>query len=316
VDFKEIICAMDSPVDHKPFIDRALEKGGNGSDPALDSELKRLAALGTAAYERERIAAAKGLNVRASILDKLVAAERPDGGLLGNGRPLELPSPEPWHEPVDGAVLVGELEAAIRKYVVLSDDSALAVGLWALHAHCFSHFSCTPRLAITSPERRCGKTTLLDVMGPLVPRPLPTANVTAAATFRTIELQQPTLLIDEADTFLGDNEELRGILNSGHRQGGQVIRTVGDDHEPRTFSTHCPVAIAQIGKLPDTLADRSIHISMKRRAPGENVARLRIGKTSELVELDSKAARWTSDNIEAIRDCDPVVPDEKFQSRS
>src|SRR5450631_3992533 len=88
--------------------------------------------------------------------------------------------------------------------------------------------------------------------------PLPTANISAAAVFRTIEMKRPVLLIDEADTFLGESEDLRGILNSGHRAGGQVIRTVGDDHETRAFATFSPVAIAQIGKLPGTLADRSI----------------------------------------------------------
>ncbi len=120
---------------------------------------------------------------------------------------------------------------------------------------------------------------------------------------------RPTLLIDEADTFLGDNEELRGILNSGHRKVGHVVRTVGDDFEPCTFSTHCPVAIAQIGTLPDTLADRSIQISMKRRAPGEAVSRFRGGRTPELAEAARKAARWVADNAEAIRECDPVIPD-------
>jgi hypothetical protein len=163
-----------------------------------------------------------------------------------------------------------------------------------------------------APEKRCGKTTLLDVVGLLVPRPLSTANITVAATFRTIEAARPTLLIDEADTFLGTNEELRGILNSGHRAGGRVIRTVGEDFEAKVFSTHCPAAIAQIGKLPDTLADRSIHISMKRRAPGETVSRFLLGRTPELSEAAMKAARWIADNAEAIRDCDPDIPESIF----
>jgi hypothetical protein len=151
----------------------------------------------------------------------------------GKGRPLNLPAPEPWPEPVNGAALVPELTGAILKYVVLTENDALAVAMWILHAYCFDAFACTPRLAITAPEKRCGKTTLLDVIGLLVPRPLSTANISAAATFRTIEAVRPTLLIDEADTFLSENEELRGILNSGHRKGGQVIRTVGDDFEVR-----------------------------------------------------------------------------------
>jgi Protein of unknown function (DUF3631) len=287
--------------------------GEPSTDSALEVEIKRLASLSEAAYERERKAAAKTLDIRASVLDRLVAAEKDEEEPEpGSGRKLELPSPEPWPEAIDGPALVEEIAKAIRKYVVLTEQDALALALWVLHSYCFNVFPCTPRLAITSPEKRCGKTTLLDVIGLLVPRPLSTANISAAATFRTIETARPILLIDEADTFLGENEELRGILNSGHRAGEQVVRTVGDNFEVRAFSTHCPVAIAQIGKLPDTLADRSVHISMKRRAPGETVSRFRHGRTPELIEAASKAARWTADNSEAIRECDPVIPDAIF----
>ncbi len=287
------------------------EDNGAPADDNFDLEIVRLAKLPVVDYERTRKDAASKLGVRAPILDRLVAAQRP-GAAPGNGRHLELATPEPWPEFVNGAALVTELTAVIRKYVALTENDGLTVALWVLHSYCFDTFPCTPRLAITAPEKRCGKTTLLDVIALLVPKALATANISAAATFRTIEVARPTLLIDEADTFLGENEELRGILNSGHRAGGQVIRTVGDDFEARSFSTHCPVAIAQIGKLPDTLADRSIHISMKRLAPGETVARFRLGRTPELVEVAMKAARWVPDNADAIRECDPAIPDAIF----
>ncbi len=78
-------------------------------------------------------------------------------------------------------------------------------------------------------------------------------------------MQAPTLLIDEADTFLPENEELLGILNSGHRRGGSVLRTVGEEFEPPSFSTHSACAVALIGKLPATLADRSVPIELLRR---------------------------------------------------
>ena len=137
--------------------------------------------------------------------------------------------------------------------------------LWVVHTYLLDCFGISPRLAITSPEKGCGKTTPLDVLSQLVWRPLPTANASAAAIFRVVELQRPTLLIDEADTFLPENEELRGILNSGHRQGGSVIRTVGEEFEPRSFSTYSACAIALIGRLPATLADRSVPIELRRR---------------------------------------------------
>ena len=123
-------------------------------------------------------------------------------------------------------------------------NSAETVALWALHTHCFNSFGHSPRAAITSPEKQCGKSTLLDVLECLVARPLPTGNATVSSIFRIIELASPTLLIDEADTFLKENDELRGILNTGHKRGGQILRTVGDDHEPRQFSTWAPTASA------------------------------------------------------------------------
>ncbi|MCP4545109.1 MAG: hypothetical protein GY835_01430, partial [bacterium] len=104
------------------------------------------------------------------------------------------------------------------------------------------------------------------------------ANVSSAVIFRCVEKYRPSLLIDEADTFLHGKDELRGILNSGHQQDGSVLRTVGDDHEPRAFSTFAPAAIAMIGELPDTLADRSIAICMKRKKAQEKTDRLRLDR--------------------------------------
>ena len=110
-----------------------------------------------------------------------------------------------------------------------------------------------------------------------------------SAIFRIVELATPTLLIDEADTFLKENDELRGILNTGHRRGGQVLRTVGEDHEPRQFSTWAPAAIAMIGRLPDTLNDRSVIINLRRRKPTEKVKSFRRDRADDLNVLD---ARW------------------------
>src|SRR6516165_9571984 len=131
-------------------------------------------------------------------------------------------------------------------------------------------FLISPRLAVLSPVKRCGKTTLLDVLARLVLHPQAAANITAAVTFRLIEKHRPTLLVDEADSFLRDNEELRGNLNAGHRRGGTVLRSVGDEHEPRAFSVYGAVAIALIGSLPDTLVDRSIAVNLVRRLASEN----------------------------------------------
>lgn len=272
-------------------------------------ELERLAGMSELGYERERKSAADRLGMRAAVLDTMVGRLRAPETSGGKGRPLKLPMAEPWDQPVDGRVLLAELTAAIRKHVVVEEGAAEAVALWVLHAYTLDAFVCSPRLGITSPEKGCGKSTLLDVVSKLVPRALPTCNVTPAAIFRTIEAVQPTLLIDEADTFLTeDASELRGILNSGHRRIGAVTRLVGDDHEPRMFSTWAATAIAAIGRLPDTLEDRSVPIRLRRRRPDEPVEPLRIDRTPHLDRLARMAARWAADTFEQLRDADPVLP--------
>jgi Protein of unknown function (DUF3631) len=126
--------------------------------------------------------------------------------------------------------------------------------------------------------------------------------------FRVIEMQRPTLLIDEGDTFLTENEELRGILNSGHRRGGSVIRAVGETFEPRMFSTYSACGIALIGKLPATLADRSVPVDLRRRRADEVIETFRFDRTDHLDRLARMAARWTADNAERIRDAEPDMP--------
>ena len=249
----------------------------SGNSDGTDAEIERLAKLSVVEYEHERKGAATQLGVRASILDRLVQAERERLGLVEDdgrqGRAISLPEPEPWPTPIDGAALLDGIAEAIGCYVIMSDHARFATALWVVHTFLLDCFGITPRLAVRSPMKRCGKTTLLDVLSRLVLRPLPTGSVTAAALFRVVEGYRPTLLVDEADTFLSEADELRGVLNSGHRKGGQVVRTVGDDHEPRAFSTFAAVTIAIIGNLPDTLADRSVTVDLKRRMPARRSRR-------------------------------------------
>jgi Protein of unknown function (DUF3631) len=270
------------------------------------AEIQRLASLPSVQYERERTSAASRLGMRAKALDDAVKAARPQD-TKGQGRAFELEKVEPWDHPVDGTALLEQICSAIRRYIILPEDSVRALALWAVHTHCFNCFGHSPRAAITSPEKGCGKTTLLDVLAPLVARALSTSNATVSSIFRIVELEAPTLLIDEADTFLKENDELRGILNTGHRRGGQVIRTVGDDHEPRQFSTWAPAAIAMIGRLPDTLNDRSVIISLRRRKPSERVDCFRSDRAEHLKILQRKMARWAQDHSVELADSDPDV---------
>src|SRR4030067_297571 len=193
----------------------------------FDDSLKRLASLTPIQYDRVREAEAKLLGVRVATLDievKKLQAETPTD--TGNGAAVLFADPAPWPVAVDGAEVLDELVTTLQTFIVLPDGAAEAAALWLLHAHAHAAFRVSAVLAITSPEKRCGKTTALALLQRLTPRPLPAANITAAALFRAVEKWRPTLLIDEADTFLRDSDELRGGLHSGQpRDGACGIRT-------------------------------------------------------------------------------------------
>ncbi|MBI2834771.1 MAG: DUF3631 domain-containing protein [Acidobacteria bacterium] len=255
----------------------------------------------------------------AAALFALIDAAKPAGGTKKKndthqkpkqGRSLQLEDPEPWADPVNGACLLDAIAAMFLHHLALPPHASVALALWTLHTYAFGAWFVSPFLGITSPVKRCGKTLLLIVLGALVPRRLFASNVTPAVLFRTIEMYGPVLLIDEADTFMRDNDELRGVLNSGHtRTTAIAIRAVGEDHDPRVFSTWCAKAIALIGKLPATLADRAIEIRMRRRTAGERVARLRQDRIeSECTDLRRQAARWAADHLHDLREADPQVP--------
>ena len=184
---------------------------------------------------------------------------------------------------VDGAALLDSLCGYVRRFVALSDAQLRIIVLWVVHTYLLSFIDCTPYLAITSAEKQCGKTRLLEVLERLVANPWQTGRVTAAVLIRKIDAVQPTLLLDESDAAFGGEKEyaeaLRGVLNTGYRRGGTASCCVGKGAETtfKDFSTFCPKAIAGIGKLPDTVADRSIPIRLKRAARGkESVEKFRL----------------------------------------
>src|SRR5215217_5951360 len=194
----------------------------------------------------------------------------------GNGsKPTEAPS---------GVELLANLIGFIRRYVVLSKYQALLIVLWIVHTHSFGAAETTSYLNIRSAEKRSGKTRLLEVLSLLVARPWFTGRVTAAVLVRKVAAQTPTLLLDESDAaFKGDREyaeTLRGVLNAGFRRGGVASLCVGQGANMtyEDFPVYCPKAVAGIGKLPDTVADRAIPIELKRRKPSEQVERFRLRK--------------------------------------
>lgn len=277
-------------------------------------EVARLATLPPIEYGKARKEAAKRWGVSVSYVDAEVTAKRRAQAEQEAGPILE--TVEPADEPVDGALLADDLARTLRRFIVLDDHSLHAVVLWVLWAYGFALWSIAPILAFLSPEKRCGKTSLLSLLARLLDRALLTSNTSAAAIFRVIEAMKPTLLVDEMDSFMEADEALRGILNSGHtKAAAKVIRVQGEQLEVKVFSTWCPKILAAIGTLPDTITDRAIVIHMKRRKAGESIEHLRWAGTggtafqSQLKRLAGGCKRWMTDHADALATATPGLPD-------
>lgn len=281
--------------------------------PETDEQaFTRLAALSPADYDRCRDAEAQKLGIRIPTLDEEVRKAR-GGGEETHGRIVTPKLPEPWEQPVEIGSLLDDLTKAIARHMVLSAAARDAVALWCAHTWVYQRFDHTPRLSITSPEKRCGKSTLLDILETVSRSPVPAGSISAAAMYRTIEALAPcTLLIDEVDTFLADNEELRGVLNNGYNRGKPVIRlmSIKDEWQPVEFDVFAPVALAGIGKLPETVADRAVPIRLERKTATQTIARLRApGARPKLNEMARKLLRWALDERGNLNQ-DPDMPHE------
>ena len=203
----------------------------------------------------------------------------------------------------------------IRRFVALTDAQARIVVLWIAHTHAFDAADATPYLAINSAEKQSGKTRLLELCETLVANPWLTGRVTPAVLVRKIDKVLPTLLLDESDAAFGGEKEyaetLRGVLNTGHRRGGSSSCCVGQGANItfQDFSTFCPKAIAGIGKLPDTVMDRSISIRLKRATSGERIERFRLRDLeAEASALRESLAAWCKPIAAKLRDARPNLP--------
>ena len=261
----------------------------------------------------EAVKAVKITDGRSMVLAALQAKTKPNGGKALQGGSLTFDDPDPWDEPVDGAVLLKDLMAVFCRFLVLPDGADAVLSLWVTHTYALDATDHAPYLAIVSPTKRCGKTTATTIARALVWRALLADSVTPAVLFRVIEMHTPTILIDELDQVPLDSE-VWPILNSGHSRDGAVLRSVGDEHETRSFSTFSAKLIAYIRKakspVPDTLEDRSIRIVLQRKRRSERRERLRTRALAESVgPIRRRLMRWAADHIDALTVARPDLPE-------
>ncbi|MFC5942000.1 DUF3631 domain-containing protein [Micromonospora harpali] len=219
-------------------------------------------------------------------------------------------------QPEDGAAILDQVHACLTRYVILPSPEAVdAVVLWVAATHAQAAWAHAPRLVIRAPEKRCGKSRLLDVVEGTCHDPLITVNASPAAVYRAIGTgQPPTLLVDEADTLFGGknadaNEDLRGLLNAGHQRNRPAIRWDNNTQSLEKIPTFAMAALAGIGAMPDTIEDRAVVIRMRRRAPGEQVAPYRHRRDGPALRtVAQQLAGWLRANLAILEAAEPPMP--------
>jgi putative DNA primase/helicase len=287
----------------------ATEKVATGSQQ--DAVLEELMKLKGLEYDRRKKEVAKQLGVDVRAIDKEVARRR-------EGRDTEVMphwNITPWGEAVDGGVLLGALVGRLRRHVVMTEDQAVAAALWILFSWCHDVSIYSPILMVTSAEPNSGKSTLVNLLGFLIPRSLSCVGISAAVLYRAIEKWHPSIVVDEADAVFVQNEEIRAVVNSGWTRGSGVLRCDGDDNEPRLFPTFSPKIIGLKGrKVPDTTISRAVIIELKRKLPDEVAVDFDHVDDEGLARLRRQCLRWATDNKAALPDANPEIPP-KFYNR-
>jgi hypothetical protein len=213
----------------------------------------------------------------------------------------------------DKGQLLTDVSAFLRRYVVLSPEQLITVAAWVVHTHTFGAAETTPYLNVSSATKQAGKTRLLEVLELLVADPWFTGRATAAVLARRIDAESPSLLLDESDAAFKVESEyteaLRSILNSGYRRSGRSSVCVAGGASYLDLSTFCPKAIAGIGRLPDTVADRSVPIRLKRRGPGETIERFRLRDAEQdAAPLRDRITQWKTAHLDVLRSAKPTIP--------
>ena len=272
--------------------------------PAILEQLRSLRGKDPATFARLRAQVKETKRLSMVEFDRLTASSN-DGSTSAPEISL-FAEVEPWPEPVLGGDLLDDLTHALARHVIADKETLRAAALWAAFTWLVDVVQVAPIANITAPEKRCGKSILLTALGKLAYRPMQVSNIAPAALFRSIELWAPTLLIDEVDAFLAAHEDARGILNAGFtRDSAIVIRCVGDDHMPTAFNVWGAKALCGIGKIADTLADRSVPLRLRRRTSGERVESLRHSDPALWEILRARLARFALDSAAVIAKARP-----------
>jgi len=282
----------------------------SNNDNQYESAVKKLAALKPHQFDRVRKEESKKLRVQLKTLETDVKAARQES----NQDDPPFTDIEPYSKPIVPTQLLDDITDTIQRFIVLDKHQAQAAALWVSACWFLDVIHAAPIALINAPEKTCGKTQLLTVLGKLAPRAAQASGISPSVLFRMIEAYQPTLFIDEIETVLKDNDELRGLINAGHtRDSAYVWRSVpkGDDFVPTRFRVWGMKAIAGINaiKLAETVTSRSIIFELRRKKEDEKVQRLREAEPDLFSTLSARLARFAEDYSQQVREARPTLPE-------
>ncbi len=252
---------------------------------------------------------------RPSFAQRLAAQQQPDEVLIGpdspvpgnrSGEPSGVANQIRRSVAGDATNVVSAVERFLTDYIVVPPTTALVAAAWVAAAWQAEIWDRFPHLAVTSPEKRCGKTRLLQLLAMVAPNATNTTNISPAAIYRLVALRRPTLLLDEAQSITRRGSEsseiLRELLNAGIDRDAKVIRVGGEGHDQiQEFEVYSPKVVALIGDLDGVLADRCLPIYLRRKMPDEDVLPFR----SRLVdptgrELHDRLAAWVDEHADRV----------------
>jgi hypothetical protein len=303
----------------------ALVDAAAPAELSRDGQVQRLARLKPEDYDPERRAIADKFDLRLPTLDGMVAAARPRKRKDGEDRKdlgLVEREPDPWPEPVQLREVLDTLRERLNKHIIFgsslvagsSKAPSTVVTLWSAHTYVHTRFEYSPRLPAESAQPRCGKTSLHDLLKLVVFRPVDADRLTAASLVRLKSAVGPvTVLLDELPDALRTTPELDAVLRSGFQRNKRYINMRplpegGFEHE--THDVYLPVSVSMIGAVRGALADRSVHVLLRRKNSKTKVAKLRHGKNRQvLLDCGRKLARWAEDETDNLDD-DPSIPEQ------
>ncbi len=309
---------LEAGIKEQKAAEQASGEAEAASDDFIEKVRKTLLPLSVDEYEQARLELAKKtFKVRTAWLDKVFSDLQPDnaGQSLGAGVPIVFEEPEPWTEPVDGAALLTEISSTIKRFLILPDEGADIMALYAVFTYIFKAFGICPLLIFLSAIMRSGKTLAETIMSFLCNKSIAVSNISEAVLYRVVTRDEPTLIMDELDALFGQkksdkSEATRALLNSGQTIfTAFVLRCNPQTFEPEMFSTYCPKICAAIKTLPATIMDRGFVLHLERKKPSEKVERFSKVKVDPAFGiLRSKVQRWVNDNREQLKTIEPALP--------